>query len=186
MRNILAALALLSFSQAHAQDISAQIAEIAGRDLVKAALAAEAALSSPSATTRSLALEATLKSTDGRVRSIGYTYLIDKHKQIVFNVELPQGFGKTASGNSFEQVMRDNTTLTLAVDEYRSNNATFDGILRPMGRPFAGAIARDGITITTEFSNMGCVVRMNGVEEEYLTGSMKCGTLIFKIKSALP
>ncbi len=185
MRNILAALALLSFSPAYAQDISAQLAEIAGKDSLKAALAAEAALSSPSATTRSLALEATLKSTDGRVRAIGYSYLVKNQKLFIVEVNLPPNVGMDRNKDSFLYDVRTKPLLRIEVERYDPNTGQFEA--SPVGfRGKTATIARDGITIPITWHNVECALRFNSVEGEYLVGPMRCGTYAFTAKSALP
>ena len=185
MRHILAVLAFLAVVPAHAQDISAQLAEIAGKDPVKAAVAAEAALRSPSATSRSLALEATLKSTDGRVRAIGYSYLIQKHKRLTIDLEIPASFVADEQ-DDLKRTLRNSPTLTVEVLGYKAENSTFDGMMYPHG-PMSGSIARDGLTINKVINNaVDCVFRFNRVDAEYLTGTLICRTLTLKIRSALP
>ena len=185
MRNILAALVLLAFSPANAQDISAQLAEIAGKDSLKAALAAEAALSSPSATTRSLALEATLKSADGRVRAIGYGYLVKTQKLFVIEVDLPPNVGVDRTKSRFLYDVRNNPPLRIPVERYDSDTGQFQAFSPGYGTRTAN-IARDGMTIPFNWHGTECSVRFNALEGEYLVGSMKCEAHTFKAKSALP
>ena len=185
MKHILALFAVLTLSPAQAQDVNAQLADIAGKDPVKAAVAAEAALSSQSATTRSLALEATLKSTDGRVRAIGYTYLIQKHKRLTIDVEIPPSFAADEQ-DPLKRTLRNSPTLTVEVLGYKAENSTFNGMMYPHG-PMSGSIARDGLTINKVINNgVDCVFRFNRVDAEYLTGTLTCRTLTLKIRSALP
>lgn len=185
MRIILAALALLAFSPAYAQDINAQLTEIAGKDAMKAALAAEAALSSPSATIRSLALEATLKSTDGRVRAIGYSYLVKNQKLFIVEVNLPPNVGIDRNKDSFLYDVRTRPLLRIEVEQYDPDTGQFRASA-PGFRGKIATIARDGITIPITWHNVECALRFNAVEAEYLVGPMRCETHTFKAKSALP
>jgi hypothetical protein len=185
MRNILAALALLSSSPAYAQDISAQLLEIAGKDSLKAALAAEAALSSPSATIRSVALEAILRSTDGRVRAVGYGYLVKNQKLFVIEVDLPPNAGTDRDKSRFLYDVRHNPPLRIPVERYDSATGQFQAFSAGFGTRTAN-IARDGMTIPFNWHGTECSVRFNAVEGEYLVGPMKCEVHTFKAKSALP
>lgn len=185
MRNILAALALLAFSPAYAQDISAQLAEIAGKDSLKAALAAEAALGSSNATTRSVALEAILKSTDGRVRAIGYGHLVKTQKLFVIEVDLPPNVGMDRDKSRFLYDVRNNPPLRIEVERYDSDTGQFLAAVIGYSGQTAN-IARDGMTIPFRWHSTSCSVRFNAVEGEYLVGPMKCETHTFKARSALP
>ena len=184
MRHILAVLAFLAVVPAHAQDISAQLAEIAGKDPVKAAVAAEAALSSPSATSRSLALEATLKSIDGRVRAIGYSYLVGTQKLFLIEPIIPPN--AQFKPNELLTYARDASPMRIRIDSFERDLGQFEAMIANPNRDARGTIARDGITILFGWNNAACAIRLNAVEAEHLTGTLKCDANTIRVKSVLP
>ena len=185
MKHILATLAFLSVVPAQAQDINAQLADIAGKDPVKAAMTAEEALGSSSPTARSLALEATLKSTDARVRAIGYGYLVKTQKLMVIEAVLPPNVGVDIEKSRFLYEARHKPPITLMFTKFDRETGQFLARAPGYGEDIA-TIARDGITIPFGWNGATCSVRFNSVEAEYLTGMAKCDTHSLKMRTALP
>lgn len=168
-----------------AEEVSNALAEIAGKDPIKAAMAADEALKSSNTTFRSLALEAALKSADRRVQAIGYNYIVGTQKQFMVDFLIPSNMSINRDKDRTLFEVHNTRTVRISITNYDRDLGQFELSTREWGSG-RGAIARDGITMRIQPASETCTLRFAGVEGEYLVGTLRCAANVIPVRSALP
>ena len=115
-------------------------------------------------------IEEDLASKDAKTRKAAHTTLATTYKRYVIDLAKPY---ETYS------------TLSVEISGYNADLNQFTGTIYPPNVAIQGSIANDGTTILFNYRS-NCVLRMNGVSDGYLTGTLKCGAAATTARSALP
>jgi hypothetical protein len=194
MKRLLASAAvagLLSLTSANAQSTDARVKEITNRlakidsiNPIERIVASEGLLASEDPTLRSLALPKILASNDGRVRAVGFSYLVDVQKKFNITVAVPDKKTEVRSPNLRDGIT-NYSTFTAVISEYEKPVRQFKGSINYIDH-FTGTVATDGLTFLFSWVGNHCRMQFRTATADDLTGSLDCGPDSFLITSPLP
>lgn len=172
---------------AEEKDIQAALERINGADPIQRVLAAEGALHSDNPLLRSLALEKTLESSDGRVKETGFVYLVTNQKRFIVNLEIsPDKLEALNLNEGFKSNFLQLSPWTIVFESFDKNTLTLSGRANPPGASFVGSINQAGLIAAINVYGLNCKLQFRGVAGGALRGALTCGNVSFPASTPLP
>jgi hypothetical protein len=184
---LLAAVARAETMPAEEKDIQAALERINGPDPIQRVLAAEGALHSDNPLLRSLALQKTMESSDGRVKEVGFVYLVTIQKRFIATLEISSDKLEILNLNDLvKSRFLQLSPLTIVFESFDKNTLTVSGTADPPGASFIGSINQAGLIAALNIYGLNCKLEFRGVAGGALRGELTCRDVSFPARIPLP